>query len=339
MNEQVTDAYNKHQGGLASFYRDVIRPSGLKLTKVEVEQILLRNNPNYYLYAQPTRVRRRNPVIAHNVGQISIDLADFSRHKSNQKHSYIFCAVDQFSRYCFLVAKHRKNSESCLDFVQKVMVHWRSNFDIRVTSFGSDYEAGLRSSLVQDYITSTAAGYFFESQSGTTHNSTAEATIRLVTERLQKCLTRDGVDKWSVKHVQQVQDQLNSRKPRSLGSFTPLEVMSQRRGARHTVRQRQMEKYRKRKLEQRTWPVGTRVRIRPFSGTGSYARKGRLAKWTTNTTHFEIHKVLKRPVPCYKLVQVMNDGTKEHLSSIFYNDEILPIDLPRSINTHSVAKQ
>ena len=331
--EDVRKAYNKHQGGLSAFYRDVIRPSQSKLSKIQVEQILLRNNPNYYLYAQPTRVKRRNPVIAHNVGQISIDLADFSRSKSTQKHAYIFCAVDQFSRYCFLAAKHRKNSETCLDFVQNVMKHWRVNFDIRVTSFGSDFESGLRSSLVQDFISDTYAGYFFESQSGRTHNSMAESTIRLVTERLQKCVIRDNADKWSVKHVREVQDQLNTmRKPRALGGFTPMEVMLKQSRSRQTVRRLQMEKYRERRTTQRTWPVGTRVRIRPYSGSGSYARKGRLSKWTGNTSHFEIHKVLKRSIPCYKLIQVMSDGTREHLSSIFYNDEILPVNIPRTIN-------
>ena len=329
--EQIKKAYDSYQGGLSSFYRDIVRPSQSRLTKTQVEQILLRNNPNYYLYAQPSRVRHRNPVIAHNVGQISLDLADFTRHKSNQKHAYIFCAVDQFSRYCFLLAKHRKNTESCLDFVRRIIAHWRTSFDIRVTSFGSDYESGLRSAVVQDFIDTTAAGYFFESQSGRTHNSMAEATIRLVTERLFKCMVRDAVDKWSVKHVREVQQQLNARKPRALGGFSPLEVMLQRTGSRRATREIMMKKYRQRKTSQRTWPVGTRVRIRPYSGSGSYTRKGRLSKWTGNATRFEIHKVLKRAVPCYKLVQVLDDGTREHLSSIFYNDEIIPVTIPRTI--------
>ena len=331
----IRKAYDKHQGGLVSFYRNVVKASDSTLSQREVEQILLRHNPNYYLWAQPTRVYRRNPVTAYNVGKVSVDLADFSKYKSIRGHGYIACAVDQFSSYSFLMPLTHKDAKSCLRFITAITKHWRKEFDIRVRTFGSDYEAGLRSKIVQEYVASSAAGYFFESQSGNTHNSVAESIIRLVGIRLTKCMIRDNVNQWTTQHVHDVQNQLNTqRRPRSLGGFTPLQVMMQKKGARETVLKFQKYKRETRRKEgnlQRVYTAGTSVRIRPYSGAGSYARKGRLPKWSDNRSTFVIHRTLKRPIPAYKIAQILSNGKRELLSSIFYNDEVIPVSKPRSV--------
>ena len=76
-----------------------------KKVKLQDVRDWLRKQQTYTLY-KPIRTKfsRRKTVVAGNDTQWQADLADLSKlSKSNNKHRYLLCIIDVFSKYAWVV--------------------------------------------------------------------------------------------------------------------------------------------------------------------------------------------------------------------------------------------
>lgn len=318
MTRAIVKAYSQHNGSLSQFYNDVAKIKFPKYSKPEIERILLRL-PNFYLHQNPSKITHIDTVRVWQPGSIAIDIAFF-------RDTIIYVAIDQFSRFIFAKRYANKNTESSLAFVEHVNKGMQ-RFGYLITAYASDMEKSLLSRKVQQYARSRAQAYFLQTQN--VHNSSVESAIRLLKRFLAK--NADSSRKVNARVLSSALDQLNAMKRRVLAGYSAVDIMNKVRGSWRKVQIVTKTAYEKKraKMFSRVWKVGTRVRVRPFANV--YGRKGDKGFWT-DKAEFYIHKVLRgRAQLAYKLKQKIGKKKYDHISSIFYPNELIPVHVPRSM--------
>ena len=300
--------YNvKHPAGYsneAMLYR-YVKDKGISRGDIKK---FLRNQRTYTLHRQKRRPVLRNRIVVKGIDeQWELDLADLPElAKDNDGYRYLFCAIDVFSKYAWVIPLKRKNDDALIEgFKTLFAMTERRPEKIRVDKGGEFVNKKVKAYLKEKDI------HFFTSQNET-KCAIVERFQRTLKGYMWRYFTKNDTHRF-LEVLADMVESYNRRYHRSI-KRAPREVRKENEDEVREALYPPRKKYTKKKFR-----VGDDVRISKNKGL---FEKGYKENWSEEV--YTVTQVILRDPPVYKI----KDSQEEVIIGTFYAEELQKVGKP-----------
>ncbi len=307
----------KHPAGFSNpaiLYK-YAKPYGISKKQV-VE--FLKEQESYTLHRQARKRFPRNRIVVEEIDeQWEVDLADLpSLMKYNGDYRYLFCCIDAFSKYAWVLALKRKTGPILAEGLRQIIdTSGRKPRRIRADKGGEFVNSHVKNFCQEQDI------HFFTSQ-----NEVKAAIVERFQRTLKGYMWRYFTRSGSYRYIDKLQDFVyayNHRIHRSI-KMRPIDVTWQNS---HEIRKTLYKDINF--LPKFKFDIGDKVRI---SKTKGVFEKGYEANWTKEI--FTICQKISRKYPAYRL----KDSQGEILTGTFYEAELQKVIPPEFYTIEKIIK-
>ncbi len=289
------------------------------ITKAKVDEFL-KGQESYTLHRQLRKRFPRNRIYVLGIDQQwEVDLADLpSIKEENDGYRYLFCCIDVFSKYAWVIPLKRKTGEALLDGFKELFDNTeRRPKTVRGDKGGEFNNAKVKAYLQQQGIT------FFKSQ-----NEVKAAIVERFQRTLKGYMWRYFTNSGSYRYIDKLQDFVyayNHRIHRSI-KHRPADVTARNESEIRHILYPSLKKT----LPKYKFKVGDQVRIsylkNPF-------QKGYQQNWTEEI--YTISQRLPRRPPVYRI----KDSENNILEGTFYNLELQKVIPPEYYRIENIIEE
>ena len=202
-------------GGLNRLREYLRQKKKILVTAAEIKSVL-KNVPVYQMHVlAATRFRRRRYTVDGAGIQFQADLAEMPRYGD---YKYFLLMVDLYSTFVYVVALTNKTSKAVQNALESIITENRL---IKFSGLGTD--SGGEFTGVRQYLKNRGASLYI--RRGRNKAFQAENFIRIFKHALYRYLRYKKTQNWP-KALPLVAKQLNNRRQRNLGPYTPSDLNS-----------------------------------------------------------------------------------------------------------------
>ena len=333
VDEYLSEKYNETGTagafyGIEKFYRAVKKDGKYKVSRKQIKNFLLANQP-YTLHRGVKRKFSTRKVIAPFAGyQVDLDCAYMTEYtEDNEGFGYFLAGIDCFSKLAYTVPlKSLKGSE-----VSKAVEILLNKFPYKFLKARSDIGSEFKSKLTQNVFKKLGIEHFY-SYNTSTKASLVERLIKSLKSLLYRYMSTANTHKW-VDQIENITNTYNN----SYHSTIKRSPASVTKADEHTLWKRIYDApIKSTKVRQKLLPAKHLLKlndtVRLSSVKGKFDRDFH-QHWSRE--HFLVSELLfKQGIPVYKIKDLKN----EPIIGTFYHDELQRIIVDDEKDTYIIEK-